>query len=214
MNAPGTLTQSALSIALDIRHPLAYLALRPAIDFGRETAIDIDWLPLPGRSLREPSTPGAGDDRGTRHRRYRANMIGREIAVYAHASGLTLLEPYRSGPSDAANLAWLWVRAQTPDMLPTFLEELFRRYWALELDAADHADATDVLRTLDLHSPGFDEWTRTEGPRRAEDIASTLLNSGVLQTPAYLIEDEVFYGRQHLPMIRWILDGRSGPLPI
>ncbi len=133
---------------LDIRHPLAYLALRPAIDLGRETAVDIDWLPLPGRSLRMPSTPGADDDRGTRHRRHRAKMIGREMAVYAHASGLTLLEPYRSGPSDAANLAWLWVRAQTPDILPTSLEELFRRYWALEPDATDHADAADMLRAL------------------------------------------------------------------
>ncbi len=214
MSAPTELTQSAVCVALDIRHPLAYLALRPAIEFGREMAIDVDWLPLVGQSLRKPSTPGPHDDRGIRHRRHRAKMIAREIAIYARAKGLTLLEPYRKGPSHAANLAWLWVRAQAPASLPAFLEELFRRYWALELDAADLAGVVDLLRALDLHSLDFDEWPRTEGPRQAESIASALREAGVFQAPAYLVEDEVFYGRQHLPMIRWILNGRAGPGPI
>ena len=41
-----------------------------------------------------------------------------------------------------------------------------------------------------------------------------LRSAGLFQVPAYVVEDEVFYGRQHLPMIGWILDGRSGPVPI
>jgi 2-hydroxychromene-2-carboxylate isomerase len=41
-----------------------------------------------------------------------------------------------------------------------------------------------------------------------------LQERGLFQVPAYLVEEEVFYGRQHLPMIRWILAGRSGPIPI
>jgi 2-hydroxychromene-2-carboxylate isomerase len=40
------------------------------------------------------------------------------------------------------------------------------------------------------------------------------VNSGWFQAPGFVVEDEVFYGRQHLPMIRWILEGRSGPVPI
>jgi len=214
MSVLTELTQSPLCIALDIRHPLAYLALRPAIEFGREMTIEIDWLPFAGRSLREPKAPRPDDDRGIRHRRHRANMIAREIAIYSQAAGLTVLEPYRAGPSDAAQLGWLWVREQAPESLPGFLEELFRRYWALEVDIANLAAVADVLRGQGLHSPDFETWAESEGPGHAENIANLLRETGVFQAPAYLVEDEVFYGRQHLPMIRWILDGRAGSGPI
>jgi 2-hydroxychromene-2-carboxylate isomerase len=214
MSAPAGLAQSALCIALDIRHPLAYLALPPAIEFGREMAIDVDWLPLEGQPLRAPSTARPDDDRSIRHKRHRANMIAREIAIYARVRGLTVREPYRDASAGAANLAWLWVRAQAPSSLPAFLEELFRRYWALDLDADDLADVVDVLRTLELYSSGFEAWAADEGAREAERVARALREAGVHQAPAYLLEGEVFYGRQHLPMIRWILNGRAGPGPI
>jgi 2-hydroxychromene-2-carboxylate isomerase len=214
MSAATRLAPAALCVVLDLRQPLAHLALRPAIEFARELAIDVDWLPLAGEPLRAPSAPGPDEDRGIRHRRHRAQMIAREIAIYAQAQGLTLREPYRRGASHAAHLAWLWVRAQAPGSLPSFLEELFRRYWALELDANDLGHAVDLLRALGLYSGDFDGWAADAGAHEVELVSSALREAGVQLTPAYLLEGELFVGRQHLPMIRWILDGRKGPPPI
>jgi len=214
MSTQTGVADSGLRIALDLRHPFAYLALRPAIEFGRELSIGIDWLPLVGEALRAPSAPGPDDGRSILHRRHRAHMIAREIAVYAQAQGLTIRQPYRSDSSRAANLAWLWVRVKAPDSLPAFLEELFRRYWALDLDADDLSSVSAVLRTLALDPRGFDAWAVDEGPREAERVARDLHEAGVHMAPAYLVGDEVFHGRQHLPMIRWILNGRTGPPPI
>ncbi len=214
MSALGGLTQSPLCVALDVRHPLAYLALLPAISFGREAAIEVDWLPLEGQALRPPSEPGPDDERSIHHKRHRARMIAREIAVYARAAGLVVREPYRDGSPRAAHLAWLWVRARMPGALPAFLEVLFRRYWALELDAGDLPGVSDLLHALGLDPEGFGAWATREGPDHAEGVAATLREAGVEQAPAYLVEDEIFYGRQHLPMIRWILGGRVGPGPI
>ena len=212
MNAAGS-AAPALRIALDIRHPLAYLALAPAIGLAGEVARGVDFVPVVGQALRAPSQPRPEDDRGVRHRRHRAHMIAREISVYARARGLTIRDPYRSGPSRAVNLAWLWVRRQAPASLPAFLEEAFRRYWTLELEPDDPGDADELLRGLGL-APGFDTWSAREGRDTAQRIASELRRDGVHQAPAYLLEGEVFYGRQHLPMIRWILNGRAGPGPI
>jgi 2-hydroxychromene-2-carboxylate isomerase len=214
MSAATPLAACALRVALDPRHPLAYLALRPAIDFARELAIEVDWLPFAGEALRAPSAPGPDDDRGIRHRRHRARMIAREIADYADAQGVVLREPYRSGPSDAAQLAWLWVRGRAPGSLPTFLEELFRRYWALELDADDRGGAVELLRAQGLHPVEFEAWATDEGPREVQRVAGALREAGVQLAPTYLVGDELFVGRQHLPMIRWILEGRTGPPPI
>ena len=214
MSAATGLSDSALCVVLDVRHPLAHLALRPAIDLTRELAIDVDWLPLAGEPLRAPTAPRPDDDRGIRHRRHRARMIAREIAIYARAQGLVLRDPYRSGPSEAARLAWLWVRERAPGSLPAFLAELFRRYGSLELDPGSLADVVDLLRTQGLPSRDFDAWAGCEGLREAERVSRALREAGVFQTPAYVLDGEVFLGRQHLPMIRWMLGGRTGPPPI
>lgn len=203
-----------LCVVLDIRQPLAYLALRPAIDFGRELGIDVDWLPYEGPPLRAPAAADAGDDRTARHKQHRAAMIAREVAVYADARGLTLREPYRDGSPHGAHLAWLWMRLHAPESLPAFLEEIFRRYWALELDAASLADAAALVDDVGSDGSGFVEWAGDGGAREAERVAVALRDANVYQTPAYLVGDERFYGRQHLPMIRWILGGRAGKGPI
>lgn len=210
---PG-LADATLSIGLDIRHPLAYLALRPAIDFARELGLQINWVPIAGKPLNAPSTPRPDDDRGVRHKRHRAHMIAREIAVYAEAQGLTVKEPYRDGSPAAAHLGWLWMRAAQPDGLEPFLEELFRRYWSLELDAASLDAVASVIETSGEDPEAFRTWATTDGPTVAKEIAGTLRNAGMTQAPAYLVGDELFWGRQHLPMIRWILEGQKGPVPI
>ncbi len=141
-------------------------------------------------------------------------MIAREIAVYADAQGMTVRELYRDAPADSANLAWLWMRAQAPDSIEAFLVETFRRYWALELDAGDAIDVSRVVSDCGEDSDGFLEWAATKGPGTADRVATELTEAGVFSTPAYVVSDQVFHGRQHLPMIRWLLEGRAGPAPI
>jgi 2-hydroxychromene-2-carboxylate isomerase len=205
---------TSLSVVLDVRHPLAYLALRPAMDFADELGIDADWLPLSVPPLNPPSAPRDDDDRGIRHRRYRAQAIAREVETYAKAQGLALREPYRRGDVDAGNLGWLWLRERQPEPLRAYLAELFRGYWSLELDAASGESIAALLDTVGAEGAAFLDWFVDEGPRAAARLAAELRERGIFQVPAFVALDEVFYGRQHLPMIRWILAGRTGPIPI
>lgn len=214
MSHAANLESARLTVALDVRHPFAYLALRPTIAFGEETGLEINWLPLVGPTLKKPSTPGADDDRGIRHRRHRARTIAREIAIYAEAQGLVVEEPYRDGPADAAHLGWLWMRAKARPRLEPFLEDLFRRYWTLALDANSTDEVAEIVEHHGGPAESFRTWASTEGPVVADGLASSLRAAGITQAPAYLIDDEVFWGRQHLAMVRWILDGRKGHGPI
>jgi len=205
---------SGLTVVLDIRDPFSYLALRPAFDFLDEMGIDATWLPIRGHSLVAPSTPSRGDDRGTRHRRFRAEMIAREIAVYANVQGLVIRSPYRQGPADAAHIAWLWIRECAADRLRVFLEEAFRRYWALELDPDNPDDLATLLEDLSFEIMAFRRWAAEHGKEAIRSLGSELADAQVYQGPAYVWNGEVFYGRQHLPMIRWLLEGASGDRPI
>ena len=214
MSLSAGLDRARLSVLLDFRHPLAYLALHPAIAFGESLSLEINWLPACVPALRPPAATRDGDNRGARHRRVRAEAIAREIDTYAAAQGLVLREPYRSDDADAGDLGWLWVRDRTPGRLQTYLTELFRGYWALELDAASLQQVAALVDSVAGEGAAFLDWSAGEGPSAAAALRDELRERGLFGVPAYVVEDEVFYGRQHLPMIRWILEGRSGPIPI
>lgn len=214
MSFTAELDRAVLSVMLDVRNPFSYLALGPALDLARSLSIEIDWLPLEVPPLRPPSAPASDDDRGTRHRRNRAEALAREIDIYASAQGLVIREPYRDGNPAAAHSGWLWVRHHAPERLPDFLRELFRRYWCVELDPGD-IDATAALIDAVAGSGAeFASWAPAQGRNISNVIAQELHDFGLFQVPAYVVENEVFYGRQHLEMIRWIIEGRGGQVPI
>ncbi len=233
MSLGADLDRSALTVLLDVRNPFCFLALGPAMAFGESMGIEIDWLPLAVPPLRPPSAPGRDDrkeaegptrsepqasqareDRGVLHRRHRARALAREIDTYAAAQGLVLKDPYRDGDAEAAQLGWLWVRDRQRARLAPYLTELFRRYWALELDASSLEAVAALVEQVAGDGGAFRDWSLDQGPAAAEALAGELRERGLFGVPGYVVEDEVFVGRQHLPMIRWILEGRSGPVPI
>ncbi len=208
------LDSAPLTIALDPRNPFCYLALEPAIAFGHSEDVEINWLPTTTPALRAPSLPREVDDRSIRHKRNRAHAIAREIATYADAQGLEIRDPYREPDPSNAQLAWLWVRDRNPAHLPDFLRILFRRYWSADLDPTDLAAIAALVEEFGGDGAEFESWATEDGVSVVTALAESLREVGLFQAPAYLIEDEVFYGRQHLPMIRWILHGRKGRVPI
>ncbi len=214
MSFSADLDPARLSVLLDLRYPFAYLALHPAIAFAESRAIEINWLPITVPCLKPPTAERPGDGRGIRHRRHRAHAVAREIEIYAQTQGLTLREYYRNEAVEAANLGWLWLRDRFPGRLQPYLVELFRAYWSRELDAANAKQIVALIDSLGADGAAFFSWSGSDGPAVAAAVAKELQDQGLFQAPAYVFEDEVFYGRQHLPMIGWILDGRSGPIPI
>lgn len=216
--SPRDSGEPVLEILLALRHPLAYLALAPARAFVEERGLRVDWLPIDVPSLRPPSEPEPSDDRGVRHRRFRAEAIAREIATYGAAQGLVLEGLYREGDSRAAHIAWLWVRERAPEALPGFLADLFRACWSADLDPSDIEAVSPLVAAGAGNAEDFLEWARGAGAGEASRLADSLRERGINQAPAFVLrtdaEEEVFYGRQHFPMIGWILDGRTGPPPI
>jgi 2-hydroxychromene-2-carboxylate isomerase len=214
MTLCADIDRAELSVLLDIRHPHSYLAFHPTVALAESLGIEINWLPLTAPTLHPPTEPREDDDRGIRHRRYRAQGIAREIETYAAAQGLVLRDWYRSGDAGVATQGWLWMRDHHPDRLPSFLEELLRAYWSLELDPSSSEQVAALVDALEADGASFLDWRARQGPTVAAALAGELRDRGLFQVPAYVVGEEVFYGRQHLPMIRWILEGRSGPIPI
>lgn len=143
MRPPGFERDAPLHVLLDVRHPMACLALGPTRALEAACAIRFDWLPLTVPPPRPPSEPRPDDDRGIRHRRHRARAIVREIGTYTAAQGITIRDDHRSGDSTAAHLGWLFVRARNRDGLTTYLSSVFRAYWSDGMDASSLEQAAD-----------------------------------------------------------------------
>lgn len=194
----------ALTVGIDIKSPECYLALEPTRALVRASGVDVDWLPV----VTSPSRPAPdGDDRGSRHKRHRAAYRAMDLARYARVAGLAIRDPERAPDSTLAGMAMLAAKAHSDHALQGFLDRAFERYWNAELDLEDRG----ALRTI-LEAVGVTHLAENAAGFQA--LQASLREAGLFTAPAYLVENEVFNGRAHLPMIRWILKGRVGPGPI
>lgn len=206
--------RAPLAVCLDVRHPQAYLALAPVQSLAAELGIAVEWLPFPVRPPQGPPPVTAGDDRGTRHRRARALFQARDVAVHAGLQGLTIEQPFRTGDATAASLGHPWLRDRAPEVVPAYLARLFERFWRGSLDAASSGAIAGLLSELGQPAAEYERFAGGAGPAELESLRAALVAAGVFTVPSLVAAGEVFVGRAHLPMVRWLLTDRAGPPPI
>ena len=81
MSLTADLDSSSMSVLLDVRHPLAYLALHPAIELGRSRDLRINWLPLAMPALHAPTVAEPGETREQTALREVSEETGLEVVI-------------------------------------------------------------------------------------------------------------------------------------
>ncbi len=204
---------SRVLVFLDIAQPACALALEPTLALADEAGARLDLLPTEVPALREPGPQPADDDRGARHRCYRAQALEREYRIYGTARGLDLGRPWPAVDRRALYDGWLWLRESAPERLPDFLRRAFGAWWSREPDLDDAGVIAGLLTAVgaDPQAGGFRSWRRTRASQVREALGPETRERGA---PSYVVGDEYFIGRQHLAMIRWLLADRPGRGPI
>jgi 2-hydroxychromene-2-carboxylate isomerase len=185
-----------LTVYLDFKSPAAYLAIRPTLDLAQRCALEIAWRPF--RAI-EREVPKLGGDEtvGQRHRLVRA-AAQRALAIkYARHQDIDLRFPETPACTDLA----LGVLAQIrEDPLP-FIHAAFRAYWHEHADLDDDATVKRLLAESGV--------TMTGPLSEARPLLRVLQDDaearGVVGVPGYLINDQIFVGREHLPWIEDLL---------
>jgi 2-hydroxychromene-2-carboxylate isomerase len=198
-----------LAVVLDVKSPLSYLALGPTTALADELGIDVDWLPMERSPMTPP--PERSGDRGVQHLRLRALYYQGDVKRYANARGLVIRNIHRASDSSLAGAGLLIAKAHagSSKTLQTYLERVFARHWDETLNIEDARAIEALLKECGVPDPDL-------SAHRAEydALQARFTASGLLTTPAYQVDGELYYGRAHLPMIRWILEGRRGRRPI
>src|SRR5262245_16935183 len=206
-------TGAVFTVCIDFKNPKAYLAIAPTFALEDELNISFDWQPVRVSPLTRPAPARDDDDRGTQHRRLRAQYHEREHRRYAAQYGLSLGDLYRNPDVTVAGIGLLWCHSQSRSIARRYSNARFTRDGAEQLDLADAAAIGAVLRDVGANVTGWDAYVATNGRADLDDVQQRL-STAVFDVPAYLVEGDVFFGRQHLPMIRWILSGRIGTPPL
>ncbi len=183
-----------LKVYIDFKSAQAYLAMKPTLALADRLKLRIDWRPF--RTVeRDVPKLGMEETVGERHRRVRA-ASQRALAIkYAAHQGLGLTYPDVLGASDLALGA---LALFDGDRLP-FIQAAFEAYWIDHLDLDSPETVTHLLANtgtkLNDLSTARDALDKAQGA--AED-------AGIVGAPAYVIDEQTFVGREHLPWIEEI----------
>jgi 2-hydroxychromene-2-carboxylate isomerase len=208
-----------LVVYVDFKSPYAFIAVQPTYELAESLGIAVDWRPL---TLDIPSFAGSArldrDDRVAESQRSAGQWQWVKYAYkdarrYARLRGWTVRGTIKIWDTTLAGMGLLWAKRQSDSLLRRYTELTFERFWKRELDVEDVAAVESVLREVGADVRGFRD--ETVGEARARYLARQLaiFDAGIFGVPGYVVEGEYYWGREHLPRIRWILQGRRGAAP-
>lgn len=184
-----------LTVYLDFKSPAAYLAMKPTLTLIERMGCGVTWKPF---RTAERDVPKLGKEEtvGEGHRRVRA-ASQRALAIkYATHQGIDLKFPERLGASDLALGA---LGAVEGDPI-RFIQAAFEAYWQDHADLDDPEVVKNLLQSTETHLAmdlsGARELLETS-QEEAEEV-------GIVGAPAFVIADQIFVGREHLPWIEEI----------
>ncbi len=197
-----------VTVYTDYKSPYAYLAKDPTYEMAAVCGARLDWLPY---TLDIPSYLGSAeigadgklvsanrDPHQWRNVRYAYMDCRRE----ANRRGLTLRGTQKIWDSSIANIGLLWAKQQGDALLRGYSDRVFERFWRRELNIEDPAVVEAVMREAGVETAGFADYLAGPGRAEHDSIRAAAEEAGIFGVPSYVVDGELFWGRENLPAIR------------
>jgi 2-hydroxychromene-2-carboxylate isomerase len=206
-------------VYIDLKSPYAYLAIDPTRAMAAAAGVPIDWRPF---TLDIPSYLGSAKlDRGgeVREQKRTAQQWGgvrysyMDARRYANLTGKTVRGTTKIWDSSQAGISMLWAKQQGSEVFDRFLDAAYPRFWRRELDIDDVDVLEEVLSASGVGVDGFRAYLDGTGRLEHDQMNRQAFDAGVFGVPTYLAEDEMWFGREHLPRVSWLLTGQSQEAP-
>ncbi|MEM7017780.1 MAG: DsbA family protein [Pseudomonadota bacterium] len=203
-----------LMVCIDFKNPYSFLANKPTRALEEKLGIEADWLPASFAPLKKTEPASESDERGKRHRWFRAQYQERDIQRYAEVQGLTIQDIYRDRDVTTAGIGLLWANAQGREVQRKYIDTVFQLYWDKSLYLQDSEAIQAILASSGADTARFKAYLDSDGQEAYAGLQEQLKAAGVFNSPAYIVNGEILIGRQHLPMVEWLLIGAQGEPPI
>lgn len=203
-----------IAVYIDFKSPYAYLAKDPAYALERDFDVVLDWLPY---TLDIPSYLGSAEvnERGevlkatrNEHQWRRVRYSYMDCRREARKRGLAIRGPRKIWDSSPAAIGMLWAKRCGPAALRTYVDSVFERFWRRELDIEDPSVIASMLEQADADTAAFADYLAGEGRREHDALREAAEAAGVFGVPSFVLDGELFWGREHLPAISELLARR------
>ncbi|MDB2316317.1 DsbA family protein [Luminiphilus sp.] len=208
-----------LIVYLDVKSPYAFVSVKPTLALEQELGLQFDWRPY---TLDIPSYLGSArkekgkvvESSGRSPKIWNAIRYAyMDARRYAELQGYTLKGTDKIWDSSLANMGILFVNLYFRDRIPDYLEAVFPPFWRRELDIEDIGVIKDCLEMAGVDSSDFQTFVTRAGKQMHDHILDHRFEAGMYGVPTYVLDNSVFFGREHLPYIRWVLSGKQGQAP-
>lgn len=212
-------SDAPLIVYVDIKSPYAFVAIRPTLALEAELGLQFEWRPL---TLDIPSYLGSAEkkqgkvvaSKGRSQKTWNAIRYSyRDARRYAERQGLMLKGTEKIWDSTLPNIGILWVMQTARDRLGDYFEAVYPPFWRRELGIEDVHVVEACLREAGVDADGFAAFAKGAGRAQHDDLQPQFHPNGIYGVPTYVLGDEVFFGREHIPCLRWALTGRNGTAP-
>ena len=206
-------------VYIDFKSPYAYIAKDPTYAMLDDLGIDADWRPI---TLDIPSYLGSArlDAQGkvAESNRTQEQWSGVRYAYadarrYAKLRGLTLRGTVKIWDSSLAHIGMMWAKQQSQRVLRDYIGRVYEPFWKRELDIEAPAVISRVLHEAGADVAGFEDYRHGPGRAQHDAMQAAIFDAGIFGVPSYVVNGELFFGREHLPMVRWLLSGQHGAAP-
>ena len=203
--------QQTVAVYFDYKSPYAYLAKDLVYNLEREFPVRVDWLPY---TLDIPSFLGSArvDENGrvieaerNAHQWRRVRYSYMDCRRQARKRGLVIRGPQKIWDSTIASCGMLYSKQRDEAVMRRYHDIVFERFWKRELNIED-IDVISAVRPKPARCRGLPHLSSRRGPAGARRHLSRCRSGGVFGVPSFVVDGELFWGREHLPDIREILN--------
>ena len=208
-----------LTVYIDFKSPYAYLAIEPTRHMARDLGISINWQPF---VLDIPSYLGSAklgkagqvaEQARSADQWSKVKYAYYDCRRYANLRGVTVRGTIKIWDTNLAAMGMLWAKGQSDDILNRYIDAIFVPFWKRELEIDDQSVIEQVLASIGAQVDGFAEFICEAGLEANQRIQEEAFDRGIFGVPTFIVGDDLYFGREHLPRIRWQLTGANGPAP-
>src|SRR3984957_11988754 len=199
MDSPNTIL-----VYSDYKSPYAFLAKDLIYELEDQFDVHLEWLPY---TLDIPSYLGSArlDGRGeviesnrNAHQWRRVRYSSMDCRRQARKRGLVILGTRKIWDSSIAAIGMLWAKRQGKRQFRAYHDRVFQRFWRRELDIEDAEAIAAVISEVHADRTGFRGFLAGAGRIALDTIRESAEAAGVFGVPSFIVEGELFWGREHL----------------
>jgi len=110
-------------------------------------------------------------------------------------------------------MTWLASQGAGLQQYLSYVETGFLKTFRDGADVESLSGLKLVLEKSGFRTKGLDHFVEKDSPD-LDAAQEEIMSIGVFNAPAFVVDGEIFHGREHLPLIHWMLKGKQGIPPV